>query len=1454
MSRALDLEDQLRKSEEVDTLVGSETTRATRAGTSTPREAESAGAEEDGEIPDAVEPTMKRPQAVSRRPTAPLRRLITMDGGLLLLPRSAFSQRIEPSLALEKEPAIFVRIEASRCRKEEDLSYAAWNVQLKPEHLECEYGSPEAGTLVFLAPWGVRAQVAKTESGDEAEFGDLEGAESLHSLKRQLSERFELETGIEKERFLGDTWISVFESPPAKEHSSGQQLVTESLEMLWPRSLCFPLPEDSLNVYRPSSSEWTLNEVSSRQTKLKACHTPISDLLRATAKMLEEQDKERTVHKTTNGDDHKETAIGQDFPSSTDVLMKEVDPPVSRSDTLIDQGKADLGFCDQDYGRSFSTSQQEAGVADDNADENDDDLFGSEEEDAASPLQTSASSAHLPDLPEGTEPEADSEKVVSSQFSRFNDPQDGLYGMDIITEDDFAFFDDVDDAGADGDILPISDASMVDMVQASDDLLAEETKQSDRHPCNAQPEPVLAYADGNGIASDPSSMPGFTPSSFTDSSPATGHPMDRTPRTPTSPYYDVANVVTGAQGRVPPGMYSENIINAAWQGNESAVMTDNEASPDFDDAIGHGQSGSDADHSVGHPSAVSLPPHKRLRDLGDKYTSGKFAVPQSFTTAIAGGKRSRDAQHRSGATVAVERNADSQHDMKQHQPDQSLAGLPALHKLRLMSRMDDNSSEAGTIDGTASNVSDDDDSEDDDDLSGLDEEEREAEALRLSRLQQKMASVRSTLGRIDRTVLRASVGDAAHEADAPGTQHHPGISEDQSFRDLRDEWITDLLSNPHLLADLTPQTRTRSTLSTLKAIDCRDILDVCSGLSANISTSDPPHQLERLEAPRVLVGCQGSLTEFDATALRFWDKLGLSGAGGSRAVSVLALHSASKSDGWREEAHLWLERLRHAFHSLGLGKCDVMDSVMLGSEDDDVASTLALSRELYSRSDLRDETLRSLFSRVKDRLGPDQHVVVYALGDEVSKPDLMSIKFLESDLRAVGREVIGEFANHIHVRYTPWVSVALKGWAPSSRINSNTIQRHALALYDSLRVSFEHQPVRRLHPTVARPKPVMMRLPSFLLIPSDESSRSAVSFALDGNLESSFKAGKNNIEATGRVLFLHAAYDLGSNIGDLTCVSVIDETGQGGTMKCRRRGSELRETLRWIWRVVCDYAEQACVRWRIVICKTCTLSARELATWQYLAKGGELMEARCIDITLASRDIKNPLLVRASTAQEPLLPSRGGLGSLPSEGRFVDASQASFALYPTCQVVPTPAPPQNLLDQNDLSKHRSARESFVLSTRSSAVVTTFRGPQDCRIPAADWSGKTFERGEGGAEGTHTAWLHIYRVFHGRLFDISSSDGSTEGNGFLSDDFFAEHIRQVTRSQFGLRLLAQEPCTLDPTGLSPWPFAAIDRIRPVLDELKFDQPPPVKQAPPPTSRMQSYASTSTQTAHQEEITG
>jgi hypothetical protein len=1448
LSRALDLEDQLRKTEEVDMPVGSDTMRERQADASPSGEAEPAGAEEDGEIADAAEDTMQQPQAIPRRPAAPLRKFMTMDGGLLLLPRSALPEVAEPSLAIEQEPVVFVRIDASRSWESESIKHSAWNVQLKPEHLECVYGSPEEGSMVFLAPWGARAQVTEVDPGDEAELQGLEGADNLKSLKVQLSERFELETGIEKERFLADSWISVRES--LSDHLPSQHISADSREMLWPRSLCFPLAKESSGALGQSSRRRTLGKVSSEQTKTKVCHTPISDLLRATAKMLEEQHKERIIPMINNEDDRKEIATEQDLP---DALMQEVSPPVSRPSVVVGETKTDLGSLDEGQEQHVSLLRKEADVAQDDADENDDDLFGSEGDDSGTPLEPAAGSADLPGLYKGSEPEVDTEKGPQSQYPRFNDPQDGLYGMDMITEDDFAFFDDDDDvgAGADADILPISDTNVVDMIRDVTDIAAEEMEQPEPQPSNVQHEAVMAYTEGNGIASDPSSMPGFTPSSFTDSSPATGHPMDRTPRTPTSPYYEVGSIVAGGSGRIPTGMYPEN-IHEAWQGTELAAMRGSEASPVFEDTMGQRENGSDADHPNGHPSAVTLPSHKRLRDLGDKYTSGKFAVPQSFAAAIAGGRRARDAHHRAGATLALERNADPQYDAKQQQPEHHLGGLPALHKLRLMSRVEDTSSEAGTMDGTASNMSDDEDDEDDDNLSDLDEEEREIAALRMSRLQHLADLASSSLSRVDQWILRTSVVGGS-EADAPETHNVPKVQEDEVYCDLRDEWITDLIWNPHLLAYLRPETQTRSTLSTLKAIDCRDVLDICSGLSASISSSDSHLQTERLESPRVLTGCQGSLTEFDATVLRFWDKLGLSGAGGSRDVSVFTLHSASKSEGWREEAHLWLDRLRHAFQSLGLGKCDVMDAVLLGSEDDDVETTMALSRELYSRSDLRDETLRSLFSRVKGRLGPDQHVVVYALGDGISVPDLINIKSMESDLRAIGREVVGDFANHIHVRYTPWSSAALKGWAPSSRISSSAIQRHAMALYDSLRVCFEHQPVRILHPTLARPKPVMMRLPSFLLVPPGESSRSAVSFAHGGVVEScSSEPMKSRAEATARILFLHAAYDLGSNVGDLACVSVIDESGQGGILKARRRGPDLRDTLRWIWRVVSDYAEQACVRWRIVICKTCTMSTPELAVWEYLRESGELENARCVFYTLASRDVKNPLLVRMSTAAEPLLPTTGGSSRLPAEGRFVDASQASFAIYPTCRVVPSPAPAQDLFELSDSAKPRHAKESLMLDTRSSAVVTTFRGPQDCRIPAADSSGKTLDRGEGSAEGTHTVWLHIHKVQAGRLFDWTTK--STESKAYFSEDFSSDHIRQVTRSLFGLRLLAQEPCALDPSGLSPWPFAAIDRVRPVLDKLALDGPGPDKKAPPPISRLQSYASTSTQTVHKEEVMG
>jgi hypothetical protein len=104
-----------------------------------------------------------------------------------------------------------------------------------------------------------------------------------------------------------------------------------------------------------------------------------------------------------------------------------------------------------------------------------------------------------------------------------------------------------------------------------------------------------------------------------------------------------------------------------------------------------------------------------------------------------------------------------------------------------------------------------------------------------------------------------------------------------------------------------------SLAALLAAPAAEEVKDSSSADTSAASTPSSGARLEVLEAPDLLVGCQGSVTRVAPTALRFWDKLGLSAAGGPRRVTAFALHIESAPASQATEVARWLARLEKTF-------------------------------------------------------------------------------------------------------------------------------------------------------------------------------------------------------------------------------------------------------------------------------------------------------------------------------------------------------------------------------------------------------------------------------------------------------------------------------------------------------------------------------------------------------------
>ncbi|CAO1615736.1 unnamed protein product [Sympodiomycopsis kandeliae] len=1250
---------------------------------------------------------------------------------------------------------------------------------------------------VILLPSAKPASVIQWDVDWTKDLGSrLESRSELLAVRIEIAQRLEQQTGMDKADLISCPWALVKEE---NDPGDGAEHSSERSSYFWPAVLCAArfvkdVAEDEFGETAGEPASQCVRAVVSRNSGFKMSRLPLGDLIAmATAAQGNEAHEEQSSDLTTDGvvaKEHRRTSPDANVLSSSHAEVKVVgdgDSGLASKDT-ISQGPSNT---------SKSRTPSEVG---------DDDLFGSDDDDTMTELKDIRRDDKPTDRPG-------------------ND--DGMYGM--ITEDDFAFFDDEMAESNEGDMQDFRLSAHHQSSEALADVEANSTSPS-AHNANSASKEGYAVAFGenaenlssgasnSGIPTDPSSMPAFTPRSFTDSSPATGI-LDRTPRTPTSPYHEPAppagrflgkhwdtsdtigrldSVIEGSM-RLP--IYSANDLSF-----DDATMEDVQylMSPDAS-----GMTTSDFEHGPWQ--------HRRLRDLGDKYQSGKFAVPRGLAPGIAGGGR---RLNRNGIVSGVSRHDGGHRSLDGLQTWESSDSRtpPSLHKLRLGPKPDDESSEVGTIDGSASVYSDDSEDEESSETDDSDEELADSQRWRkecLTLLGMTLATVNLSLdsdshdGSDWLNTLSPSVPKMIH-----------GEIETPELVSLRDAWAQRLLLNRGLRSVALSGTSDPACQDILEPCDLEDVLSAIDHLASNTSVGallgEVPQSMEVLESPRVRVALQGGIVEVNSTALKFWDKLGLSPAGGRCAITICLLHLSEQSHAWVSMASRWLEQLSRVYEGMDLGSCNIIESIEL--EIGNASGLAQACLQFLASSDQNEDTLQSIYSRISPFLGPGRHVVIHAVGEPPTAPAFDAFMILERNLRRAGRQHLGTHGSNISVRATAWSSV-VRSSLGNDKANSTlesirrSLKEDALALHQSLTVPIEHKTSMQTHPSTAQ-EPEFVSFPDYTVVPYslDGASHGNISFCLNTNA--------SNSEAMSRTTFLHAAYHTGSAPGDLACVTLADENGQSLVMRSRRREKDLEAILRWIWKEVDSFVDQACVRWRIVLCKDQAMDAEETKVWSRISED-MMCHSRCLDVTLACRDPQFPFLLEVNPMRKDEHP--------PS-------SQDRQTMQDT-QVLQTALYPQMIMTVQNRKEHTAP----LMALRSSIVVSTRAGSFGGRVDGSGSKGHAWRSDLSSTTGV--AVLHIMAVFQGRLSKnvaygpvgatatppnatSPSTVTATKSNAQRPNDIVSPNvnsqvksdvldvlIREITRSQHALRTVAG---TLDPSGERSWPFAALDVVKPCLD--------------------------------------
>jgi hypothetical protein len=969
----------------------------------------------------------------------------------------------------------------------------------------------------------------------------------------------------------------------------------------------------------------------------------------------------------------------------------------------------------------------------------------------------------------------DQDERTIEQSSRGRDGFDDTGFGGLVTEDDFSFFDDAAAAFSGFD----DTNAMDDDVDMDDDVtITAAPPMEDLSTSNAQLAPstlAVMHSNESDTASvvtstalaDPPSVPGFTPGSWSASSPAVGGMSVKTPRTPYSPNQDLADASVAIEGE--HGVLESGQMCHGMHSHYSGVQSH--------DGSAHGHFDGTADSAYARAQSSKERNEqwlaRRRGDISSKYEQGKFAIPL-LPAHLS--KRNEVETSESGDKPAAIRHRLTTRSVLQESRRHSAGKRSGIHTSWLLSkgrlgalRAEDETSEV-TGDGTMSERSSlaGEDSEDDNESINSDNSTEMTEEVMKERQSQLLVSTD--------LLHKKEVRERATSRPPTNVNAFKQVADEEYWDDL----VGQLVDSPHLRMQLCKASGTMEVKSALSQTRARRLFvpmigfqSQCSlastwglpakfakeAISADATTARKPATgstlLHILETPQVLVSCQQSVVSIAPSALPFWDKLGLTAVGGSKHATAFAMHIGDISEAMQREIKVWLTAMERTFASTGLGSHVAASQGLLGvgsmRTNKGMArflSTIASDAEQWS------DTLESLFTRLIDPLRAERHVIIYIIGmpTEMAKPPVWTYARLEGDLRRMAVSRLGVAAELIVVRPCAWHHVSRSRNLNPEPIND--IRRVAMSVYDAMQVAVGPQYNSEAHLPRFREGACVVRLPAFTVCGArlGGESKSASDFKLDWK--------RRTINGLAAGMLLHVAYRTGSGVGQMSYVAVIDEHGQGYQATAWRRSSDsLEEELKRIWKVTCDYTLRARTHWSLVLCKDGRMSAFEAQCWSDIVDDDHLRGAAFAkDFTLTCADTERPLTWILPTNSDGLTVDRKTGQDVNSNAKaslsYLDATQVKYVITPQTRL----AYPQE--DGNDEGRDEEEEEDLlpILPLCSSLTLTVPNG----------WNGQTnaalmdhaTDATAYPAAVPHQLWLH---VLHHRSIQhhISTTDSRLE---------------------------------------------------------------------------------------------
>lgn len=805
-------------------------------------------------------------------------------------------------------------------------------------------------------------------------------------------------------------------------------------------------------------------------------------------------------------------------------------------------------------------------------------------------------------------------------------------------------------------------------------------------------------ASGATPFGDPASLPGFTPSSLTESSPAFGNQSHKTPRTPYSPaeeYRDGATIVgLHHVGRPGESVQSYRDRNAGHQAQDAAGSHTFDSHAKEEDQLRLADASTAAAAAAAANAAMESDTTSRKRpaivpnaflplaqpeakkplqkltagaraNLGRKYDLlGKFASKPKTTTAVTTvNNKSTDQRRvsneasrpcdrvvdrasapetgrvassfgpmRASPSKTPSRRGQALLKLRRDRHSKASPGLGLLGVRReSLQRMVDVPATPRSSDDIAQfpgEVSDD----DSDTSSSGDEDSEDAQSdVEGSGLVLSSEEQERLRGCSKEVVARFLRGDHARETvekvEAAVMGSKPTVRRWLLSRTA--EW---LVENPQFRAmfGLSHGGSTGMEVAVGEKVEVLEVMASALSLSgvdsAKASTTDgetdvilptlqslvkrptgaDDHQgdnslVQVLEPAKLAVGCQGSVLEALPSALMLWDKSNLSAVSGQKHIvaKVLLTHA---SPAWHDEIVSWLDRLRIAFESYGLGTHHGGASSILAVAD--TAEPLALSSyldRLWKDGETWLDTLRSIASRISIDLLQGKHVVVYTLQPHNSatcrETGYHGLLRLEADLRGMLREQVGVLAEQVLVRVVS-PEMVTEGGSLGLGKEMGGVRRLVMSVYDQLGRVVRRQPGKVLHGREGGAVSGAVHFPVWTLAGGEGRTK----FELGSGVDPALSGDEG--------LILHVSYRILSSRdggeGDsevqekLIVVSTIDERASSSTVDVITCSGDLETCIEKIWRFAIAQASRARLHWTLAISSAGIIIQREYAAWTRL--------------------------------------------------------------------------------------------------------------------------------------------------------------------------------------------------------------------------------------------------------------